>query len=139
GRGARTRSQRRRAFRQTEIARRRGDGGRSARAERCPPRPGGCERGVSRVSDSAGLIDATAYFAHAAKHARVAAVVNTSQISARDDSKSHAARDHWIAERGFEWSGIALTHFRPPFFAHWVAYPHKPNALFSPRGLPQTA
>ena len=59
------------------------------------------------------MIDATAYFALAAKHARVAAVVNTSQISARYDSKSHAARDHWIAERVFDWSGIAVTHLRP--------------------------
>ena len=46
-----------------------------------------------------GLIQATAYFADAAKRAGLEVVVNMSQISAREDSKSHAARDHWIAER----------------------------------------
>jgi uncharacterized protein YbjT (DUF2867 family) len=49
-----------------------------------------------------GLIDATAYFAQAAKDAGLDGVVNMSQISARPDSKSLAARDHWIAERVFE-------------------------------------
>jgi NAD(P)H dehydrogenase (quinone) len=46
-----------------------------------------------------GLIDATAYFAQAAKDAGLDGIVNMSQISARYESKSHAARDHWIAER----------------------------------------
>jgi NAD(P)H dehydrogenase (quinone) len=59
-----------------------------------------------------GLIDATAYFAQAAKDAGLDGVVNMSQISARSDSKSHAARDHWIAERGFDWSGVPVTHIR---------------------------
>jgi NAD(P)H dehydrogenase (quinone) len=45
------------------------------------------------------LIQATAYLADAAKRADLKAVVNLSQISARQDSKSHAARVHWIAER----------------------------------------
>ena len=44
-----------------------------------------------------GLIDATAYFAQASKEAALNGVVNMSQLSAREDSKSHAARDHWIA------------------------------------------
>lgn len=70
-----------------------------------------------------GLIDATAYFAQAAKEAGVGAIVNMSQISARRDSKSHAARDHWIAERVFDWSGLAPTHLRPTFFAQWLLYP----------------
>src|ERR1700722_18371308 len=69
-----------------------------------------------------GLIQATAYFADAATRAGVKAVVNMSQISAREDSKSHAARDHWIAERIFDWSGIAVTHLRPTFFAEWLLY-----------------
>ena len=53
-----------------------------------------------------GIIDATAYFAQAAKEAGVGAIVNMSQISARRDSKSHAAQDHWVAERVFDWSGV---------------------------------
>lgn len=71
-----------------------------------------------------GLIEATAYFAQAAKDAGLDGVVNMSQISARYDSKSHAARDHWIAERVFDWSGVPVTHLRPTFFAQWLLYPH---------------
>ncbi|WP_433740666.1 NmrA family NAD(P)-binding protein [Pseudomonas putida] len=71
-----------------------------------------------------GLIDATARFAQAAKEAGVEAVVNMSQISARRDSKSHAAQDHWTAERVFDWSGLAMTHLRPTYFAQWLIYPH---------------
>jgi NAD(P)H dehydrogenase (quinone) len=70
-----------------------------------------------------GLIQATAYFADAAKRAGLDAVVNLSQISARGDSKSHAARDHWIAERVFDWSGVPVVHLRPTFFAQWLLYP----------------
>ena len=69
-----------------------------------------------------GLIQATAYFADAAKRAGLKAVVNMSQISAREDSKSHAARDHWIAERVFDWSGVPVVHLRPTFFAQWLLY-----------------
>jgi NAD(P)H dehydrogenase (quinone) len=70
-----------------------------------------------------GIIDATAYFAQAAREAGVGAIVNMSQISARRDSKSHAAQDHWVAERIFDWSGIPTTHLRPTFFAEWLLYP----------------
>nr|WP_211221232.1 NmrA family NAD(P)-binding protein [Ktedonobacter racemifer] len=66
-----------------------------------------------------GLIEATAYFAQAAKEAKVPAIVNMSQISARREAKSHAAFNHWVAERVFDWSGLAVTHLRPTFFATW--------------------
>jgi NAD(P)H dehydrogenase (quinone) len=69
-----------------------------------------------------GLIQATAYFAQAAKEADLQTIVNMSQISARRDSASHAAQDHWVAERIFDWSGIATTHVRPTFFAEWLLY-----------------
>jgi NAD(P)H dehydrogenase (quinone) len=46
-----------------------------------------------------GLLDATAYFAQAAKEAAVSTVVNMSQVSARREAKSHAAFNHWTAER----------------------------------------
>jgi NAD(P)H dehydrogenase (quinone) len=72
---------------------------------------------------SPGLIQATAYFAHAAKRATLKAVVNMSQISAREDSESHAARDHWIAERVFDWSGVPTVHIRPTFFSEWLLFP----------------
>jgi NAD(P)H dehydrogenase (quinone) len=69
-----------------------------------------------------GLIDATAYFAQAAREAGLNGVVNMSQISARRGSKSHQARDHWISERVFDWSGLSVTHLRPTFFAQWLTY-----------------
>ena len=72
---------------------------------------------------SPGLIQATAYFADAAKRAGLKAVVNMSQISAREDSESHAARDHWIAERLFDWSGVPTVHLRPTFFSEWLLFP----------------
>ena len=72
---------------------------------------------------SPGLIPATAYFADAAKRAGLKVVVNMSQISAREDSKSHAARDHWIAERLFDWSGVPTVHLRPTFFSEWLLFP----------------
>jgi uncharacterized protein YbjT (DUF2867 family) len=71
-----------------------------------------------------GLIDATAYFAQAACEAGVSAIVNMSQISARAEAKSHAALNHWISERIFDWFGIPVTHLRPTFFANWLTYPH---------------
>jgi len=67
-----------------------------------------------------GLVEATAYFAQAGRDAGLRAVVNMSQISARRDATSNAARQHWISERIFDWSGIASTHIRPTFFAEWL-------------------
>ncbi|MGN2411941.1 NmrA family NAD(P)-binding protein [Pseudomonas syringae] len=70
-----------------------------------------------------GYIQATAYFADAAKRAGVEVVVEMSQISAREDSLSLAARDHWIAERIIDWSGVPAIHIRPTFFAEWLLFP----------------
>lgn len=69
-----------------------------------------------------GLVQATAQFAQAAKEAGVDAVVNMSQKSARKDSMSDAARQHWLAERVFDWSGLNVTHIRPTYFAEWLLY-----------------
>ena len=59
-----------------------------------------------------GIIQATAYFAQASKEAGIDGVVNMSQISAREDAKSHAMCDHWLAERVFDWSGLTVAHLR---------------------------
>jgi NAD(P)H dehydrogenase (quinone) len=69
-----------------------------------------------------GILQATAYFAQAAKEAAVDGIVNMSQISAREDAKSHAATDHWLAERVFDWSGVTVAHIRPTYFAEWLLY-----------------
>src|ERR1700741_4513039 len=82
-----------------------------------------------------GIISAAAYFAQAAKEAGVTAIVNMSQISARRESMSHAAQDHWVAERVFDWSGVATTHLRPTFFADWLVYPHFAKEIWAEKKI----
>src|SRR6201987_413853 len=82
-----------------------------------------------------GIISATAYFAQAAKEAGVTAIVNMSQISARRESTSDAAQDHWVAERVFDWSGVATTHLRPTFFADWHVYPHFAKEIWAKKKI----
>lgn len=67
-----------------------------------------------------GLLEATAFFAQAATDAGVTSVVNMSQISARRDSKSHAAQNHWIGERLLDRTPMLTAHVRPTFFAEWL-------------------
>jgi uncharacterized protein YbjT (DUF2867 family) len=69
-----------------------------------------------------GLVQATAQFVQSAIEAGVGAIVNMSQISARSNARSHAARDHWLAERVFDWSGLNVAHIRPTYFAEWLLY-----------------
>src|SRR5580692_6750279 len=82
-----------------------------------------------------GIISSAAYFAQAAKEAGVTAIVNMSQISARRDSTSHAAQDHWVSERVFDWSGVATTHLRPTFFAEWLVYPHFAKEIWAKKKI----
>ena len=63
-----------------------------------------------------GLLAATTTFAAAGKQAGVESIVNMSQMTARPDHASPAARGHWLAERVLDWSGIGVTHLRPPYF-----------------------
>ena len=69
-----------------------------------------------------GILQATAYFAQAAKEAGVDGIVNMSQKSARADARSHAATDHWLSERVFDWSGVPTVQIRPTYFAEWLLY-----------------
>jgi NAD(P)H dehydrogenase (quinone) len=68
------------------------------------------------------LLPVTAIFAQAASEAGVKAVVNMSQISARREAKSHAAQQHWLAERLLDRSAFSTTHLRPTFFAEWLKW-----------------
>ena len=83
-----------------------------------------------------GLVEATAYFAQAAREAGVGALVNMSQVSARRDAASDAARQHWIAERVLDWSGVPTTHLRPTFFAEWLLPLAEPIAHAGVLALP---
>ena len=76
----------------------------------------GVARGYFVYPIAEGLLEATSVFAAAAKEAGLEAIVNMSQISARADHLSPAARQHWLAERILDWTSISVTHLRPPFF-----------------------
>ena len=67
-----------------------------------------------------GLVEATVIFAQAATEAGVQSVVNMSQISARREAGSNAARQHWLCERLLDRTGLITTHVRPTFFAEWL-------------------
>jgi uncharacterized protein YbjT (DUF2867 family) len=63
-----------------------------------------------------GLLEAITVFAAAAKESGVESIVNMSQITARADFPSHAARQYWLGERILDWSGIGVTHLQPTLF-----------------------
>jgi NAD(P)H dehydrogenase (quinone) len=63
------------------------------------------------------LVEATSIIAVAARDAGVEALVNISQISAREDSNSPLARQHWLSEGILDWADIGAVHLRPTFFA----------------------
>ncbi|MEV4603317.1 NmrA family NAD(P)-binding protein [Amycolatopsis sp. NPDC049253] len=67
-----------------------------------------------------GLVEATVIFAQAATEAGVRSVVNMSQISARREAGSDAARQHWLCERLLDRTDLLTTHIRPTFFAEWL-------------------
>ena len=83
----------------------------------------GVQRAYFCYPISPGLAQATAQFAQAAKEAGVEVIVNMSQISARSDAKSEAARQHWLSERVFDWSGVPTVHLRPTFLRRMAALP----------------
>ena len=66
------------------------------------------------------LIEASAILLQAAEENNVSAIVNMSQISARRDAVSDAARQHWITERVLDHFSGGVTHIRPTFFAEWL-------------------
>jgi uncharacterized protein YbjT (DUF2867 family) len=68
----------------------------------------------------AGLVEATVTFAQAATDAGTRSVVNMSQISARREAGSNAARQHWLCERLLDRTGLLTAHIRPTFFAEWL-------------------
>ena len=76
----------------------------------------GVQRAYFTYPVAEGLLEATTMFVSAGKQTGLQSVVNMSQITARPDHASPAARQHWLAERVLDWSGIGVTHLRPPFF-----------------------
>lgn len=68
------------------------------------------------------LLQATAVFAQATSEAGVRAVVNMSQVVARRNAESHAARQHWLAERLLDRTAMMITHLRPTLFSEWIKW-----------------
>jgi uncharacterized protein YbjT (DUF2867 family) len=84
-------------------------------------------RGITRAyfvyPIAEGLLEAITVFAAAAKEARVEHIVNMSQMTARADFPSEAARRYWLAERILDWSGIGVTHLEPTLFLeNWLVF-----------------
>ena len=63
-----------------------------------------------------GLLEALTVFAVSAKETGVECIVNMSQITARADFPSQAARQYWLGERVLDWSGIGVIHLAPTIF-----------------------
>ncbi len=63
-----------------------------------------------------GLVEATANVAIAAKDAGISALVNMSQIVARENARSPLSHQHWMSETLFDLAGIGAIHIRPTFF-----------------------
>ncbi len=63
------------------------------------------------------LVEATVNVAIAARDEGIEALVNMSQITAREGSKSPLAFQHWQSEQILDWAGIGASHVRPTFFA----------------------
>ena len=68
-----------------------------------------------------GLVEATVIAATAARDAGVEALVNMSQISAREQSASPLPREHWVSELVLDWADIGAVHVRPTFFSEMLA------------------
>ena len=82
-------------------------------------------KGASRVffcypPQSDRLVEATTNVAVAARDEGVEALVNLSQITARQDSQSPLARHHWLSENIFDWADVGAAHIRPTFFAEML-------------------
>src|SRR5262249_37300174 len=71
---------------------------------------------------SPGIVHATAQFAQAATELCVELPETVPKRSARGAGKSEAARQHWLSERVFDWSGVPVAHIRPTYFAEWLLY-----------------
>ncbi len=82
-------------------------------------------QGVKRVyfcspPDGDRLLEAATNVAVAARDEGVEAVVNMSQISAREKASSPLARHHWLSENVLAWANIGASHIHPTYFAEML-------------------
>lgn len=64
-----------------------------------------------------GLLEATTNVAIAAREEGIEALVNMSQLPAREYAKSPLSLEHWQAEQVLDWANIGASHINPTFFA----------------------
>jgi len=69
----------------------------------------GVQRAYFTYPVAEGLLEATTMFVSAGKQTGLRSVVNMSQITARPDHASPAARQHWLAERVLDWRAFSPT------------------------------
>ncbi len=77
-------------------------------------------RGVTRAyftyPVTAGLLDATAAFAAAAREQGVERVVEVSQLDASPEAGTPRMRRHWLSEQVFDRAGVGAVHLRAAVF-----------------------
>ncbi len=62
------------------------------------------------------LLEAAVNLAAVSRDAGVEAILDLSMIPAAEGSPSPQARQHWLAERVLDWSGVGVVHLRAAFF-----------------------
>jgi uncharacterized protein YbjT (DUF2867 family) len=77
----------------------------------------GIRRAFFTYPVEAGLLDATAIFAQAARKAGVELLVNVSQLRAREGTTSTPRQhQHWLSDEVFGWAGVGAIHLRAAAF-----------------------
>lgn len=89
----------------------------------------GVDRAYFVYPPEGGLLKATAIFILAAKVNGVKAIVNMSQLPARQDHKSALTSEHWLGEQMLDMTDMAVTHVRPTFFSEMLYLMNGGNIL----------
>ena len=81
----------------------------------------GCERLYFGMSVSANYLEASVNVAAVARHHKVKAFVNMSQMTVREmdilqTTPSPQQKQHWLAEQVLSWSGLPVVEVRPTAF-----------------------
>ncbi|NUP80251.1 MAG: NAD(P)H-binding protein [Nonomuraea sp.] len=99
-------------------------------------------RGVSRAyftyPVTAGLLDATAAFAAAAREEGVERVVEVSQLDASPEAGTPRMRRHWLSEQVFDRAEVGAVHLRAAVFFENLAVAAVSGELALPLGPPDT-
>src|ERR1700738_3066968 len=81
----------------------------------------GCDRVYFGMTVSAPYLEATINTAAVARHHKVSAFVNISQMTVsqmgiNSTTDSPQQKMHWLAEQALNWSGLPVVHVRPTSF-----------------------